>query len=60
MVFKSMLGGEGIWARLVPTFDSPKAAKARLPFPAYLQVFGCGYEFFVEAGDILDDRLVTF
>jgi hypothetical protein len=32
-----MLGSKGIWANLVPTFESPKVAKARLPFPFYLR-----------------------
>ncbi len=33
-----MLGRVEVWPPLVSTFDSPKVAKARLPFPACLQV----------------------
>ena len=55
-----MIGWAGIETLRVPTFDSPKVAKARLPIQLWLQVMDEETTFFVPGGDILDDRLVTF
>ena len=44
----------------IPTFDSPKVAKARLPIPLNTQEMYVTMSFFVSGGDFLDDRLVTF
>lgn len=45
---------------VLPTFDSPKVAKARLPLPFFsVEAKGFAY-FFVPGDDILNDRLVTF
>ena len=45
---------------VLPTFDSPKVAKARLPLPFFsVEAKGFAY-FFVPGGDFLNDRLVTF
>ena len=41
----------------IPTFDSPKVAKARLPLPLSLRGMK---SFFVSSGDIFNDHLVTF
>ena len=54
-----MLGTEQVMTSLIPTFDSPKVAKARLPIPLYSQIMGARTTFFDSDGDILDDRLVT-
>jgi hypothetical protein len=55
-----MLAGVITMVSGIPTFDSPKVAKARLPIPFGLQVKVVAMNFFVPGGDILDDRLVTF
>ena len=55
-----MLDSHRNWSHLVPTFDSPKVAKARLPCPSYLQLLNVEMSFFVAGGDIFDDRPVTF
>ncbi len=46
--------------QVLPTFDSPKVAKARLPswFLGVVTLASMG--FFVRTGDFLNDRLVTF
>ena len=43
-----MLGKVGAIAPKNPTFDSPKVAKARLPFPYYLKVMPVGIVFLFE------------
>jgi hypothetical protein len=43
-----MLGKVGTIAPKNPTFDSPKVAKARLPFPYYLKVMPVGTVFLFE------------
>ena len=55
-----MLAGVNIMRPSIPTVDSPKVAKARLPIPLFWDVTGTKKCFFVPGGDILDDRLVTF
>ena len=55
-----MLGNVATMTLKNPTFDSPKVAKARLPFPILSKSDACGDSFFVRSGDILDDRLVSF
>ncbi len=44
-----MLALTRVMTATIPTFDSPKVAKPRLPSP-----------FFVPGGDFFNDRLVTF
>ena len=55
-----MRGDARILSSGIPTFDSPKVAKARLPFPLNTQEMHVTLSFFVPSGAILDDRLVTF
>lgn len=55
-----MLAGINSMTPSIPTFDSPKVAKARLPFPLFWEVTEMAICFFVPGGDIFDDRLVTF
>jgi hypothetical protein len=43
-----MLGNVGTMAPKSPAFDSPKVAKARLPFPYYLKVMPVGTVFLFE------------
>jgi hypothetical protein len=44
-----MFSLERLMVAIIPTFDSAKVAKPRLPSP-----------FFVACGDFFNDRLVTF
>jgi hypothetical protein len=55
-----MLVHARLMGAIMPTFDSPKVAKPRLPSPFPAVVVDTAGHFFVLSGDFLNDRLVTF